>query len=305
MIAMHDMDLRDLFYFEAIATIGHLGRAAERLGRSQPALSKCIDRLESQIGAKLFENFGRGLRLTELGVVLLEQARVMRRTMDESIRRLADHGNGTIGTVRIGVSPVSVVTILPGLLERLLNGCHELMATVITEGSDRLRSALLEQQIDLIIGPIDEGDDEEFVPVPLATDEMIVAARPGHALMGARRTIADLATCRWLLPNETVMSRRWLDRIFKRHQVDGPSVQVESNATLFLMRLVAHTDMLTFISRRDLGLLCEIDVPELLMRRNFGAVHRRGGYLSPQVRRALQILMENPTEIFGTWPAST
>jgi DNA-binding transcriptional LysR family regulator len=299
------MDLRDLFYFESIATIGHLGRAAERLGRSQPALSKCIDRLESQIGTKLFENFGRGLRLTEMGKVLLEQARVMRRTMDESIRRLADHGNGTIGVVRIGVSPVSVVTILPGLLERLLNGCHELRATVITEGSDRLRSALLEQQIDLIIGPIDEGDDEEFVPVPLATDEMIVAARPGHALMCSRRTIAELAAFRWLLPNETVMSRRWLDRMFKRHQVDGPSVQVESNATLFLMRLVARTDMLTFISRRDLGLLCEIDVPELVMRRNFGAVHRRSGYLSPQVRRALQILMENAAEIFGASPAPT
>lgn len=49
------MDFRDLKYFEAIADEGHLGRAAERLYRTQPALTKCIDRLEDELGAKLIE----------------------------------------------------------------------------------------------------------------------------------------------------------------------------------------------------------------------------------------------------------
>ena len=296
---MNEMDLRDLVYFESIATIGHLGRAAERLGRSQPALSKCIDRLEDQVGAKLFEHSGRGLRLTEMGEVLLEQAQIMRRTMDESIRRLADHSNGAAGLLRIGVSPVSVLTILPALLERLLSANPQLRASVVTEGSDRLRVALRDQQIDLIVGPIDEMDYEEFVTLPLANDEMVVAGRRGHALAGARRTIADLAPYRWLLPNQTVMSRRWLDQMFARRQVDGPIVQVESNATLFLTRLIASTDLLAFLSRRDLGVLQEIEVSELSMRRSLGAVHRRSGYQSPHMRRVLKALADEAGDLFG------
>jgi DNA-binding transcriptional LysR family regulator len=54
------MDLRDLAYFEVIADLGHMGRAADKLGRTQPALTKCIQRLEELVGADLFERTGRG-----------------------------------------------------------------------------------------------------------------------------------------------------------------------------------------------------------------------------------------------------
>lgn len=54
------MDLRDLAYFEVIADLGHMGRAADKLGRTQPALTKCIQRLEELVGADLFEWTGRG-----------------------------------------------------------------------------------------------------------------------------------------------------------------------------------------------------------------------------------------------------
>ena len=61
------MDLRDLRYFETIAELQHLGRACERLHRSQPALTSSIRRLEADCGAALFEKSGRGIRLTEAG----------------------------------------------------------------------------------------------------------------------------------------------------------------------------------------------------------------------------------------------
>lgn len=48
------MDLRDLYYFETVADLGNLGRAGEKLHRTQPALSKCIQRLEDTLGTLLF-----------------------------------------------------------------------------------------------------------------------------------------------------------------------------------------------------------------------------------------------------------
>ena len=57
------MDLRDLRYFETIATLQHIGRASEQLHRTQPALTSCVRRLEEECGAPLFEKAGRGIRL--------------------------------------------------------------------------------------------------------------------------------------------------------------------------------------------------------------------------------------------------
>ena len=60
------MDFRDLKYFVAIAEEEHLGKAAEKLFKTQPALTKAVDRLEEQLGAELFERVGRGIRLTDV-----------------------------------------------------------------------------------------------------------------------------------------------------------------------------------------------------------------------------------------------
>jgi DNA-binding transcriptional LysR family regulator len=148
MTLMNEMDLRDLRYFEVFATIGHLGRAAERLGRTQPALSKCIDRLESRIGNKLFESLGRVLRPTEVGEVLLEQAKIMRRMMDDSAHHPAEHAHGAVGTVRFGVSPAAAVGTLPRLLQRLLLERPQIRANLIIGSSDRLRAAGTADRLD-------------------------------------------------------------------------------------------------------------------------------------------------------------
>jgi len=71
------IDLRDLAYFETIADLEHVGAAAVKLHRTQPALTASIRRLEAACGAPLFERRGRGIRLTAEGVVLLAWARRM------------------------------------------------------------------------------------------------------------------------------------------------------------------------------------------------------------------------------------
>jgi DNA-binding transcriptional LysR family regulator len=63
------MDLRDLRCFETIAELQHVGRAATKLNRTQPALTSCVPRLEEDCGTELFERAGRGIRLTAAGYV--------------------------------------------------------------------------------------------------------------------------------------------------------------------------------------------------------------------------------------------
>src|SRR5690242_4165693 len=107
------MDVRDLAYFETIATTGHLGRAAEQLGRTQPALTKCIRRLESSVGSELFVRAGRRLKLTEVGEVLLSRASRLRSAMDEALREVTDLAKGVAGHVRIGAGATMAHHLLP------------------------------------------------------------------------------------------------------------------------------------------------------------------------------------------------
>lgn len=58
-----DMDLQQLKYFQTVARLEHMTRAADVLNISQPALSKAISQLEHEVGAPLFERVGRAIRL--------------------------------------------------------------------------------------------------------------------------------------------------------------------------------------------------------------------------------------------------
>ena len=82
----NQLDLRDLRYFETIAETGHLGRAAKKLFRTQPALTGCVRRLEGALGTALFERAGRGIRMTSAGTALLVRARALRVAAEEAVR---------------------------------------------------------------------------------------------------------------------------------------------------------------------------------------------------------------------------
>ncbi|OYU74006.1 MAG: LysR family transcriptional regulator, partial [Burkholderiales bacterium PBB5] len=82
------MDLRDLRYFEAIAELEHIGRATERLHRTQPALTSCVRRLEQACGTPLLEKSGRGVRLTPAGKVLHKWAQRMRFDVEDAQREI-------------------------------------------------------------------------------------------------------------------------------------------------------------------------------------------------------------------------
>src|SRR6188474_3593810 len=97
------MDLRDLRYFETIATLQHLGRASAKLHRTQPALTSSVRRLEEDCGAALFEKSGRGIRLTPAGKVLLKWAQRMRFDVEDAKREIGDIGRGLSGHIRIGI----------------------------------------------------------------------------------------------------------------------------------------------------------------------------------------------------------
>ncbi|WP_226348759.1 LysR family transcriptional regulator [Alcaligenes sp. 13f] len=108
-----NLNFRDLKYFQIVAELGNVGLAADKLGRTKPALSKAIHRLEDAFECELFERKGRGIQLTAVGEVLLARARLLRGATEEVLREVNDFSRGQAGHVRIGSGPSPLIMSCP------------------------------------------------------------------------------------------------------------------------------------------------------------------------------------------------
>lgn len=294
------MDFRDLKYFEVIATEGNLGRAAERLHRTQPALTKCIDRLEEDLGTALFEKDGRGMRLTAAGHILVKRTRQMAIMVEDTAREMQDHAGGLQGTVRIGCVPTLAEHLLPGVFGQLLAEAPAITVNLDVGMNDNLLAHLRDGEIDLVIGPMLDAD-ADIVCEQIAEDTMVVMASEDHPVFDAPCSLAGLLDYKWMLPATTVASRQWLDQTFGRHGLPRPQVQIESNVLNSILPVLEKTQLLGFVSRLNLvagkARVREVALTEIQMQRRMGLTYRRNGYLSPVAVRIADIVRARGKEL--------
>ncbi len=176
---MQSLTLKQLRYFEALARIGHFGRAAEDCAITQPALSMQIKELEGQVGAPLVERSARQVRLTALGQQFAARAREILRSVDELGDLSRADGDGLSGPLRIGVIPTVAPYLLPRLIQALARQFPALDLQPRETVTKRLIEDLLELRLDIAIValPVSEPGlheeplfDEEFVLVRPASD---------------------------------------------------------------------------------------------------------------------------------------
>ena len=290
------MDLRDLAYFEVIADLGHMGKAADKLGRTQPALTKCVQRLEDIVGADLFERTGRGIALTRVGEILLARARRMREAMEESLREVTDFAAGSAGHVRVGCGATMGEYLLPQICRAIIADAPGVNIEVQIGMSGVVRTALRDRNIDLVIGPILSTDVAEFMYEAFGMDDVVVVAAKDHPLCGRPLAIQDLVSSRWVLPARSVAMRQWIDNVFEAQGLPAPIVRIETNSITTLPKLIADTALLSFTSTRNLhplrlgSQLDRLMIDETTMRRPLGFVTRRDGYLSPAALRVIKLL---------------
>ncbi len=291
------MDFRDLRYFETIAELQHVGRAAEKLHRTQPALTSSIRRLEEDCGFPVFERAGRGIRLTAAGKILLKWAQRIRFDMEDAKLEIAAVGSGLAGHVRIGIVPTAAQFLLPAAARQLLQEGPDITLRTVVGLVDKLNSLLEQGELDIVVAtetPTAPG----MVSRLLAEDAVVVAASAKHELFRGKPTLKDLTRYRWALQPPGAPLRDWLDHTFDRCRLPRPDVQVESTMLLMLPTLIAETGLLSFFSRRHLGAkgsgsgLKEISLKETTMLRRLVVTYREKGYLSAAALRLIDLLAQ-------------
>jgi DNA-binding transcriptional LysR family regulator len=289
------MDLRDLRYFETIAELEHIGRATERLHRTQPALTSCVHRLEEACGAPLFEKEGRGIRLTAAGKVLLKWAQRMRFDVESAQREIGDIGRGLSGHIRLGIVPTAAQFLLPPAARQLLAQAPDVTMRTVVGLIDTLKPMLHAGELDLMLGT-ESPPEAGFTSQLLAEDFVVVAASANHEILRKQPTLRDLTDYRWVLQQPGAPTRDWLDHTFDKKRLPRPRVQIESTMLLILPTLIAETGLLTFIARRQLdsahrrSKLKEVPLKETTMRRRLVVTYRESSYLSPATEQLISLL---------------
>jgi len=298
------LDLRDLRYFEAIAETGHLGHAAEKVFRSQPALTGCVRRLEAALGTPLFERVGRGIRLTAAGEALAKRARSLRVAAEDTVREISEVGAGVSGHVRIGVLPTLARFLMPPLCRAFLQDAPGVTLRTLIAQNDVLSSQLEAGDLDVILTTAvraSEGIENHAV----LEDEAVVIASRNHPIFERKVRLQDLLSYRWVLAPPSVGTRQWFERVFHARGLPGPHVQIETNLILMMPALISQTELLTFTSRRHTERsgagndLREVRLKETTMRRRFDVAWRRDRYVSPAAQRLVRLLRTKGRALFA------
>jgi len=189
------VEIRHLAALEAVAREGSFGRAAERLGYTQSAISQQIATLERIAGTKLFERPGgpRRVSLTEAGALLLRHAETIVARLRAAEADIASLLQGEGGTLRVGTYQSVGAKILPTLMRRFRERWPHVEIRLTEDASDEGLIKLVERgelDVSFAMLPVLEGP---FEAIELLSDPYVVLVAAGSPL-AARRSVrmADL-----------------------------------------------------------------------------------------------------------------
>src|SRR5450756_2012893 len=298
------MELRDLEYFAVVAEHGHVGRAAESLGLSQPALSKSLRRLEAAMKTKLVRRTPKGVELTAVGSALRVHVHRLRLSLDDVVHEAADLSQGQAGNLRVGAGAGLGDQFLAAACSALLMEAPKVTLALTVAPNAVLLPALHNGEHDLVVSGIPHSSYQDLVQERLYDDEFVAYASANHRLVKRKRvSLADLAQERWALSVPNDLSWKRVHRVFEDNNLPPPRIAFETTASLIRVQAVASSDLLSFSSRRVLQQswrhfpLAKLRVKELAWNRTVGVSYRKDAYLSPVARRFIEILKVTAKDI--------
>lgn len=196
------MEMHQLRYVVAVARTGNFSRAAEQCHVAQPSLSQQIQKLEDELGERLFDRLKREAKLTAHGEVFLRRAVKILEEVDAAKREAADAQDLLRGTVTMGVLPTIAPYLLPEVMARFTEEFPGMEIVVQEDTTARLLKLVHNYEVDfaLVSHPI---SNERLEVRELFTEELRLALPPGHPLTRKRTVrLADLEKERFIVMKE-------------------------------------------------------------------------------------------------------
>lgn len=211
--------VRQIEVFVAVADLGGVHLAAQRLGISQPGVTKHVQDLERLLEAPLFLRHAKGMRLTTAGEQLLPSARMVLANLDEVAERTAALNGGGRSMVRVVASRGAVASLLAKAIPAFGQADPGVLVVVREADPLELATLLAQEKADLAVCRDLDQTPRSWSFTPVLNDQMIVVAGPQHPLAARRHplTLDALANETWLSWPLESRARAAFDQLFKGH----------------------------------------------------------------------------------------
>jgi DNA-binding transcriptional LysR family regulator len=261
------MELHPLRVFLTVAGERSFSRAAEKLLRTQPAISLSIQRLESELGEQLIDRSAKDLLLTDAGHIVLEYARRYENLQGDLENALAELRDKSAGRLTIGANESSTLYLLDHI-EKYRRKYPRITVQVRRSLSSRIPTELIDGDLELGILGFDPEDDRVITRV-IYTDHLAFIVSPDHPLSKrAEVSITELGDETFIAHNVVSPYRALVIREFQRAKVplrmdlEVPTVEAirkmvqRNQGVAFLPRMVVEEEVRQ-------GIVCEVRVKEM------------------------------------------
>lgn len=243
------MTLVQLEYAVAVETYRHFATAAEKCFVTQPTLSMQIQKLEEELGVKLFDRSKQPVVPTELGEEIIKQARLLL-NQAQVIKELIQDKKGEIaGELRLGVIPTLAPYLLPLFLKRFLEKYPKVKLRIVEITTENIAADLKKNKLDvgLLVTPLQDNNLQEQV---LFYEELVAYVSRNNALSEKKYLLPhdiDLNML-WLLEQGHCFRSQVLNLCGLRNDLpEGKAFEYEAGSIETLRRMVEHDNGITII----------------------------------------------------------
>src|SRR5579862_3184307 len=288
------MDLAELNVFLTVARERSFSRAAQKLYRTQPAVSIAVRRLEEWVGEPLFARGARGGELTDAGKLLVDYAERMLNLRQETKRALDDLRAGGRGELSLGVNESSIHALLPALV-RYRRLYPDVRLAVRRTFSRDIPTELLNHRLDLgVVSFVPQ--EQQLAAVKIFRDELAFVVSPRHRLAKRGRAgLQELGSENFVAHIVESPFRQRVIQLFAKHHVPL-RMNIELPTIESIKRFVQMDIGVAIVPRMcvrfeiEQGLLVEVKVRELRMPRDLYLLYRRREPLSHSAKAMFDLL---------------
>jgi DNA-binding transcriptional LysR family regulator len=271
------MELHPLRVFLTVAGEKSFSRAADKLLRTQPAISLSIQRLETELGERLIDRSAKDLLLTDAGRIVLDYARRFENLQGELENALAEMRDKSAGRLAVGANESSTLYLLDHI-ERYRRQYPRIKVQIRRSLSSKIPAELLDGDLELGILTYDP-EDERLVSKVIFNDHLAFVVSPRHKFAArAEVSILELGAENFIAHNVVSPYRAVVLREFQRHKVPL-HMDLEMPTIEAIRKMVQRDEGVAFLPRMCVdeeirqGILREVKVTEMDVERKIRLVY--------------------------------
>ena len=291
------LDPKHLVQLSVIVEAGSFQAAADRLGLTQPALSRNMKALELRLRTTLFNRDGRKSVPNALCLRLARNGQTIR-LAEEQASVLADQSaQGAVGELRIGAPPIVAGRFLSRSVAKFIRENPNCVVEMRTGLVHELRTMLKRGQVDIVLGPKSLAEQSDGLTFePLLDDRVGILCRTGHLLTSRKQVMtSDLEAQVWLAHSRGSLLRQQTEAAMIASGVKSMHIVCETDSIRSVLEIIAESDLITTMPRattesylEDRLVFLDFDHPQF--HRPLGSIRRVGAAINPIEDRFLSTL---------------